>query len=107
MKRISYCGDSFLTTDGAADALLELVVSFPHHHDTELFELPAVNSDGAEMVVQVVVGPGSELISVPEDSTAGEPDTRETVAYLCGRRRVIAVSNELTYSEAFSFAEGL
>lgn len=105
MKRISYCGDSFLTTDGAADALLALVVAFPGGHDHELLELPAVNSDGDEMVVQVVVGPGSELISVPEESTAGEPDTLATVAYLRGRIHTIPLPNELTYSEASSFAE--
>jgi len=104
MKRVSYCGDSFLTTDGAADALLELVVAFPGGHDSELFAMPAVNSDGDEMVVQVVVGPGSELISVPEASTAGEPNTLETVAYLRRRIRTV-VPRELTYSEAASFAE--
>lgn len=105
MKRISYCGDSFLTTDGAADALLALVVALPDGHDSELLELPAVNSDGDEMVVQVVVGPGSELISVPEESTAGEPDTLETVAYLQGRMHTITLPRELNYSEASSFAE--
>ncbi len=105
MKRVSYCGESFLTTDGAADALLELVVAFPGGHDSELFQLPAVNSDGDEMVVQVVVGPGSELISVPEKSTAGEPDTLETVAYLRDRMRTLTFPIELTYSEALFFAE--
>lgn len=105
MKRISYCGDSFLTTDGAADALLALVVALPDGHDSELLELPAVNSDGDEMVVQVVVGPGSELLSVPEESTAGEPDTLETVAYLQGRMHTITLPHELSYSEASSFAE--
>ena len=105
MKRVSYCGESFLTTDGAADALLELVVAFPGGHDSELLQLPAVNSDGDEMVVQVVVGPGSELISVPEESTAGEPDTIETVAYLRDRMRTLTIPPDLTYSEALFFAE--
>jgi hypothetical protein len=105
MKRVSYCGESFLTTDGAADALMELVVAFPGGHDSELLELPAVNTNGDEMVVQVLVGPGSELISIPEQSTAGEPDTVETVAYLRGRARTLTFPTELTYSEASSFAE--
>ncbi|ANP73114.1 hypothetical protein [Cryobacterium arcticum] len=105
MKRISYCGDSFLTTDGAADALLELVVTFPTDHDSELLDLPAVNSAGDEMVVRVVVGPRSELISVPEESVAGEPDTVKTVAYLRGRMRTLAAPRDLTYSEASAFAE--
>ncbi|QYF75191.1 hypothetical protein [Cryobacterium sp. PAMC25264] len=105
MKRISYCGDSFLTSDRAADALLELVVTFPGDHDPELLELPAVNSAGSEIVVHVVVGPGSELISVPEETTAGEPDTLETVAYLRRRMHAMSVHRNLSYSEASSFAE--
>jgi hypothetical protein len=105
MKRIAYCGESFLTTDGAADALLELVVAFPDGHASELFELPALNRDGDEMVVQVVVGPGSELVSMPEVSGMVEPDTLSTVAYLRGRTRELTVPNELSYSEALSFVE--
>ncbi|MGY4857268.1 hypothetical protein [Cryobacterium sp. AP23] len=105
MKRVSYCGESFLTTDGAADALLALVVAFPGGHSSELLELPALNSDGDEMVVQLLVGPGSELVSVPEASTAGEPDTHATVAYLIDRLRTLLVPRELTYSEASSYAE--
>jgi hypothetical protein len=105
MKRVSYCGESFLTTDGAADALLALVVAFPGGHNSELLELPALNSDGDEMVVQLLVGPGSELVSVPEASTAGELDTHATVAYLIDRLRALLVPRELTYSEASAYAE--
>ena len=105
MKRISFCGESFLTTDGAADALLKLVIALPNGHDSELLELPAVNNDGDEMVVQMVVGPGSELISVPEEFTSGEPDTLEAVAYLHRRMQTLRTSSELTFSETLSFME--
>jgi hypothetical protein len=109
MKRISYCGNSFLTTDGAADALLELVVAFPGGHYSELLRLPALNGDGDgdgdEMVVQVVVGPDSQLLSVPEVSTACEPNTVTTVRYLRGRARSLTLSRELSYSDASAFAE--
>ena len=105
MKRISFCGESFLTTDGAADALLRLVIAFPSGHDSELLKLPAVNNDGEEMVVQIIVGPGSELISVPEESTWREPDTLEAVAYLHRRIQTLRTSSELTFSEAPSFME--
>ncbi|TFC01067.1 hypothetical protein E3O42_11375 [Cryobacterium adonitolivorans] len=105
MKRVWYCGESFLTTDGVADALVELVVAFPDGHGSELLELPAVDRGGDEVVVQVIVGPGSELISVPEESMAGEPDTLKTVAHLRSRMRTTTVARELTYSEALSFAE--
>jgi len=105
MKRISFCGGSFLTTDVVADALLKLVVAFPNGHDSELLKLPAVNNDGDEMVVQMVVGPGSELISVPEEFTSGEPDTLEAVAYLRSRVHTLITSSELTSLEALSFME--
>lgn len=105
MKKISYSGESFLTTDGAADALLELVVALPDGHDSELIKLPAVNSDGDEMVVHMVVGPHSELISVPNESSADEPDTIEAVAYLRGRVETMTTPSEATYTETLSYPD--
>ncbi|MBG6059679.1 hypothetical protein RCH16_002029 [Cryobacterium sp. MP_M5] len=41
MKRISYGGASFLTPDGVADALLELVTALGISHANETLDLPA------------------------------------------------------------------
>jgi hypothetical protein len=105
MKRISYCGESFLTTDGAADALLMLVVALPQGYNSEMLEVPAVGDDGNTMIVQLVVGPTSELISIPEETRSGEPDTAEVVAYLRDRLDALAAPREYAYSAALASAE--
>ncbi len=102
MKRVSYCGKSFLTTDGAADALLQLAVTLQFCNSSELLELPAQTDDGHTMLVQLVVGPASEFLSVPEKTRAKEPDTASAVAYLRERTRVLTTRAEPTYAYAFA-----
>jgi hypothetical protein len=46
MKRVSCCSGSFLTTDGAADAL----------DNSEMFEIPAVNNYGKPVIVHILAG---------------------------------------------------
>lgn len=105
MKRVSYCGDSFLTTDEGADALLHLVAAFDDRHESELVELPAVQSDGRTMTVQLIVGSTSELISIPETGRWEEPDTTDAVAHLRQRARIVAAQPGETYSEASAALE--
>jgi hypothetical protein len=105
MKRVSYCGESFLTTDAAADALLELVGSLHLDHNSEMLELPAVSRSGDPILVQLVVGPGSELISIPSNIGSVEPDTRIAVSYLQDRIDSLSLPRELAFSEALASAE--
>ncbi len=100
MKRVSYCGKSFLTTDGAADALLQLAVALPTCNSSEFLELPALTDDGHTMLVQLVVGPSSEFLSVPEKTRAKDPDTADAIAYLRERTRVLTTRAEPAYAYA-------
>ena len=82
MRRISYDGASFLTTEAVADALLALFAALRTSHMTQALEIPAVNAEGETVIVKLVTDPTSELISVHEDSLWDEPDTTTAVAYL-------------------------
>jgi len=82
MRRISYDGASFLTTDTVSDALLPLFVALGTTDITQTLEIPAVNAQGQTVIVKLVADPSTELISVPEDSLWDEPDTTTAVAYL-------------------------
>ena len=75
MKRISYGGASFLTADRVADSLLLLVAAIRDCHSAEVVELPAVGSDGEPVVVQLVVSPTSEIISMSEAAPGERPGT--------------------------------
>ncbi|MDY7530036.1 MULTISPECIES: hypothetical protein [unclassified Cryobacterium] len=85
MKRIFYGGASFLTPDDVADALLELVTVLGISHTTETLDLPAVDDDGNTMIVTMLVGPMSALLSIPESSRWTGPDTTLVLAALNAR----------------------
>lgn len=105
MKRVSYGGESFLTTDAVADALLRLVAAFGDGHSAEVLEIPAVKSDGKTMIVQLVVGPMSELISVPDETPLKEPDTTAVVRQLRERAKVLSAHRPVTFAETFALAD--
>ena len=104
MKRVSYGGASFLTADRVADSLLLLVAAIRDCHGVEVVELPAVGNGGEPVVVQLVVGPASEIISVseaaPEAELASiEPDTTEVVDYLLDRIQDLSLTSHPTLFE--------
>ena len=104
MKRISYGGASFLTADRVADSLLLLVAAIRDCHGAEMVELPAVGSDGEPVVVQLVVSPSSEIISMSEGEPGAEPagterDTTEVVDYLLERIQDLSASGSPTHFE--------
>ena len=115
MKRISYGGASFLTADRVADSLLLLVAAIRDCHSAEVVELPAVGSDGEPVVVQLVVSPTSEIISMSEDAPAADPgrtepgitelEATQVVDYLLDRIQDLSVSGSPTKFETKAEAD--
>jgi hypothetical protein len=89
--KITYAGESFLTTDAVAVGLLDFVAALGEKHEAESLSIPAVRKDGTTVFVRLVVGPASELIGVPLETTLTEPDTRDFVSQL--RERTQALSS--------------
>lgn len=79
MKRISYSGGSFLTSDAVADALLQLTAALGRSGSAETVDVPTVNESGDISALQLVLGPASQLTSQSEKSTVSDPDAPETV----------------------------
>jgi hypothetical protein len=104
MKRVAYCGQSFLTTDGAADALMRLAVALRAGDSSELVELPALSDHGDAVLVQLVVAPGSEFLTLPEKTLAEDPDTVDAVAFLHERTLALATGGNPDYASAFAGA---
>lgn len=89
MKRVSYAGESFLTSDTTADALVHLTAALGKAQNAQVVELPTLDQRGEVQVVLLVVGPSSQLVAVPEESRFQEPDSTEIVADLQARTRAI------------------
>jgi hypothetical protein len=93
MKRVAYGGESFITSDEAAEALLAFAAAAAMSEVAEVIAVPSVRDDGAMVVVELVIGPSSELITYPVDSRFAEPDTRSSTAALRARASELISSN--------------
>jgi hypothetical protein len=93
MKRVSYAGETFLTTDAVADALVDLTAALGRSHKAEVVELPAVDSNGEARPVRLVIGPASQISAVHAETGYEEPDTGDTVDRLQSRVRILEHPN--------------
>ncbi|GAA1000826.1 hypothetical protein [Subtercola frigoramans] len=111
MKRISYSGGSFLTSDAVADALAHFVAALGSSHRAEALEVPVIKDNGESDVVQMVIGPASELVSTTVDSAFAEPESAAAVQNMVqktialGRPRPIAESQSEATATGFDYDE--
>lgn len=82
MKTVAYGGESFTTSDDAAEALLGFAAAAALHEFAAVIHVPALSEGGGLFVVDLVIGPSSEMMVVPADSEFAEPDTVEASAEL-------------------------
>ncbi len=92
MRTISYGGESFTTSDDAADALLEFAAAAAMNDFAGVIHLPAIDDDGSMITADLVIGPSSELLVVPARSDYAEPDTRAEVALLRAKTADLGLS---------------
>jgi hypothetical protein len=93
MKRVAYGGESFITSDESAEALLAFAAAAAMSDVAEVVSVAAVRDDGALVIVELVIGPSSELITYSVDSPFAEPDTRVSSAALRARASELISSN--------------
>ena len=67
MKLIHYAGETFLTGDGVADALLDYAMALARRARADRVELPVV-SHGERGRIEIVLGPASQLVVETRDS---------------------------------------
>jgi hypothetical protein len=90
MKKITYAGETLVTSDDVADALTELASALGTAQKSETVEIPVFEEDGASELASLVIGPASELVAVPIKAPATEPDTTATVAELRKMKETLA-----------------
>jgi hypothetical protein len=105
MQRVSYGGESFVTSDDGAAALLDFAASAAMSDVGEVVTLPSVLADGSVVSISLVIGPSSELIMTPIETSHAEPDTREAVAVLRARVSQLTASNAHTHGSAIADAD--
>lgn len=100
---MSYSGLSFLTSDGVADALLDLAAALPK---AEVVEVSVFDDSGAVQSARVVIGPSSHLIAIPEKSAYPEPALHGVEEKLRQRAKQARLPQTATATGTDSIARG-
>jgi hypothetical protein len=82
MKRIRYAGDSVVTGDAIAAAVVAYSEALAKANTAASVEIPVRLGDGSVGEATLLVGPASQLIMVPEPEDHGEVVDDEIVADL-------------------------
>ncbi|WP_394768956.1 hypothetical protein [Lacisediminihabitans sp.] len=105
MKIVSYGGESFITSDDAAEALLLFAAAAAINNIAEVIEVPSLRDDGRLITVSLVIGPASELIAFDVDSDFDEPDTSDSVRLLRERAATLGASSHVLHASPFESAD--
>jgi hypothetical protein len=89
MKRVSYAGQSFLTTDAVADALVDLTAAISRGHKAEIVEVPVIDERGQTQPARLVLDPSSHLIAIQEESHQPEPELNDVARQFRLRARAV------------------
>jgi len=106
MRTISYGGESFTTSDAAAEALLDFAAAAAQSESADVVHVPAVAPNGELIIADLVIGPASELLVVPADVAFAEPDTAAAVQVLREKTRVLVDSRRPSYGSALPVSDG-
>ncbi|MBK4347158.1 hypothetical protein [Lacisediminihabitans changchengi] len=106
MKTISYGGESFTTSDAAAEALLDFAAAAAHSEAADVVHIPAVAANGDLITADLVIGPASELLVVPVDVAFPEPDSTAAVLELRAKIRDLMSSRRISYGSALPATDG-
>jgi hypothetical protein len=85
MRRVTYAGETFVTTEEVAEALIAFATTLAEQSSAESVQVPILGEDGGPMVIEILVGPSSELINRPEPGPRPALDTTSFVADLLRR----------------------
>jgi hypothetical protein len=87
MKRIFYASGSVVTGDRMANAVVHYAEILAQRDASDTIDIPITLSSGEPGRAQVLLGPGSQLVVVPEEGTDEHPEDDATIAELERRAR--------------------
>ena len=69
---IVYAGETLMTGDEIADALLKYSAALAESGSASTVEIPTIRHDGTRATVKVLVGPASQIVASPVESSFEE-----------------------------------
>jgi hypothetical protein len=107
MQRIYYSSGSVVTGNEIATAVLGYAQALSRHARADVVHVPVVLSSGETGTASLLIGPASQIASIPEQSAAQELRDPAVVADLERRSLALAggVPSTAMYAESMSFED--
>jgi hypothetical protein len=90
MERISYAAASVLTGDRLANAIVAYARALAKKGESDMVDFPVLLDSGEVVLAEILIGPASQLLSVPEHSGHDDIVDEERVADLERRTASLA-----------------
>jgi hypothetical protein len=90
MKRVYYSGGSVLTGDRTADAVVRYAGALATRAASDTIDIPISLTDGSVGRAQLLIGPASQFVVVPEEHALAGPEDNKTIAELSKRTVALA-----------------
>jgi hypothetical protein len=92
MRKIHYAGASVLTGDQTCKAVLRLARALAMKNQSDVIDFPIIEDGGALATAHFLIGPASEISSVPVAGACDEPNDEELIADFERRTRELQPS---------------
>jgi hypothetical protein len=79
---IKYAGEELMTGDAIAEALLKYSEALAESGSASTVEIPTILDDGSRSTAKVLVGPASQIVAKPVESSFEELRDAEVVSRL-------------------------
>jgi hypothetical protein len=82
MDQIQYAGNTLVTGSDIAHAVLAYAQALASNGDSATVTIPVLHDDGSVVTAEILIGPASQLITEPYESTAPELEDADAIARL-------------------------
>jgi hypothetical protein len=92
MRRLYYSSGSLLTGDDVCKAVLRYARALAISGHADIIVIPVVTDDGISGLAHMLVGPASQVFSMPAPSDGNDPFDAETIEKLNSMSRALQPS---------------
>ena len=89
MKELSYADRHVVTADEIADGVLQYAKALASNHAADTVTMPAVGEDGEVRDVEFLIGPSSQITSIPVADREVRIPVEATLTDLADRTRAL------------------
>jgi hypothetical protein len=82
MRKIYYTGGYLVTGDRTCKAVLRFARALANQNQADVIDIPVVNEGGTVVTAHLLIGPASQIFSVPLENSRDEPFDADVIEEL-------------------------